>query len=164
MITDNVLDGEHLRHPILLQFPTHNNLIADNLVNGSVLDPIDLHGEAEYLNDIRGNTVIGGRRAAIALGNPGGTTHAHAASGEGNWVHQNDLIGNNVGIAVLLGTPDTLVEENRIVADENSDVGILLDDAPGTVVRENILMAIGDFRSMRVDGTSDVEVIDNRVE
>lgn len=164
VITDNVLNGEHLRHAILLQFPTHNNLIADNLVSGSVLDAIDLHGESEYLNEIRGNTVSGViAGAAIALGNPGGGTNGHDASGEGNWVHHNDLIANLVGIAVILGTPDTLIEANRIIADEDSEVGILIDDAPGTVVRDNILVSSGGFEPFRVN-EEDVEIADNQVE
>lgn len=163
VITANVLEGKHLRHPILLQFPTHNNLIADNLVIGSVLDAIDVHGESEYLNEIRNNTVTGGQRAAIALGNPGGDTHNHAAAGEGNWVHHNNLIGNKEGITVILGTPDTVIEANRIVADEDSEIGIHIDDAPGTVVQGNILLPTGDFQPFRVD-EEDVEFIGNRVE
>ena len=163
MVIDNVFDGEHLRHAILLQFPTHNNLLADNLVAGSVLDAIDMHGEGEYLNEIRGNTVTDGRRAAIALGNPGGETHGHAASGEGNWVHDNDLIGNKEGIVVILGTPDTLVEANRIVAGADSEIGIQIEDAPGTVVRDNVLVPTGDFQPIQVD-EDDVEVTGNQVD
>jgi hypothetical protein len=162
-VIDNVFDGEHLRHAILLQFPTHNNLIANNLVAGSVLDAIDVHGEQEYLNEIRGNTVTEGRRAAIALGNTGGETHGHAASGEGNWVHHNSLIGNREGIVVIMGTPNTLVEANRIVADADSDIGIRIEDAPGTVVRDNIIVPTGDFQPSRVE-EDDIEFSDNRVE
>ena len=50
---------------------------------------------------------IGGLTAAIALGNSGGSTRAHAASGEGNWVHGNDLIDNDVGV---LGDEDIAIE------------------------------------------------------
>src|SRR5690606_29126646 len=102
VVVGNVLDGEHLRHAILLQFPTHHNLIADNVVRGSRLDAIDLHGEGEYGNEVRGNRVTGGDRAGIALGNSGGSTHEHGATGEGNWVHDNLLIGNREGVLVIL--------------------------------------------------------------
>jgi len=163
VISSNVLNGEHLRHAILLQFPTHNNLIADNVVRGSLLDAIDLHGEGEYLNEIRGNTVIDARHAAIALGNSGGATNHHDASGEGNWIHDNSLTANSVGIAVVLGTPHTLIEANRIVADADSLVGIYLEDAPDTVVRDNVLVSSGQFEPFRVDGEN-VDLAGNQVE
>ena len=66
VVIDNTFDGRHLRHAILLQFPTHNNLVAENNIVGSLLDAIDLHGEGEYLNEVRDNTVIGGQPAGIA--------------------------------------------------------------------------------------------------
>lgn len=151
VVVDNLLDGRHLRHAILLQFPTHNNLIADNLIMGSVLDAIDLHGEGEYLNEIRGNTVLNGKRAAIALGNSGGSTHAHSASGEGNWVHRNSLIGNEVGVLVILGTPDTIIEANRIVTTKESDTAVRVDDGPGTTVRRNTIVMSDDSEPFDVD-------------
>ncbi len=141
VVIANTLKGPHLRHAILLQFATHNNLVADNDIDGSVLDAIDLHGEGEYLNEIRDNTVTGGQRAAIALGNSGGEIHAHGASGEGNWIHDNSLTDNQTGILVILGTPDTLVEDNTIDGGDEGAVGIELDDAPGTVLRRNTIGA-----------------------
>src|SRR5690606_42127922 len=45
IVDGNTFDGEHLRHAILLQFATHNTLIAENTIAGSILDAIDLHGE-----------------------------------------------------------------------------------------------------------------------
>lgn len=137
VVVGNTLDGTHLRHAVLLQFATHNNLVADNVVEGSLLDAIDLHGEGEYLNEIRGNIVTGCRRAAIALGNSGGSTHEHGASGEGNWVHHNELVDNGEGVVVVLGTPDTLVEDNWVVAGERSEAAFRVDDGPGTVLRGN---------------------------
>lgn len=137
VVVGNTFDGEHLRHAILLQFPTHNNLVADNEIDGSILDAIDLHGEGEYLNEIRGNTVSGGQRAAVALGNSGGSKNKHDASGHGNWVHRNVLVGNREGVLVILGTPGTVVEDNEITAGEESVVGIEVRNGPGTVVRGN---------------------------
>ncbi|WP_235864600.1 right-handed parallel beta-helix repeat-containing protein [Ureibacillus acetophenoni] len=137
VVIDNTFDGRHLRHAILLQFPTHNNLVADNTIVGSHLDAIDLHGEGEYLNEIRDNTIVGGQRAGIALGNSGGSKNKHDASGSGNWVHSNTLIGNRQGILVILGTPDTLIENNNIFAREDSKAGIEVRNAPGTKLQRN---------------------------
>ena len=137
VVIGNTFDGKHLRHAILLQFPTHNNLVAENTIVGSLLDAIDLHGEGEYLNEIRNNIVIGGKRAGIALGNSGGSKNKHDASGPGNWVHSNQLIGNRQGILVILGTPDTLIENNRITGGEDSKTGIELRNAPGTKLQGN---------------------------
>jgi hypothetical protein len=138
-VVGNTFDGTHLRHAILLQFATHHNLVADNVITGSVLDAIDLHGEGEYLNEIRGNTVTDGRRAGIALGNGGGSTHQHDASGPGNWVHENTLVGNREGVLVILGTPGTVVEGNTILAGTGSTAGIEVGNGPGTVVRGNTI-------------------------
>lgn len=139
VVRRNVLDGAHLRHAILLQFPTHNTLVADNVIHGSLLDAIDLHGEGEYLNEVRGNTVHGCERAAIALGNSGGFTQEHGATGEGNWIHDNLLVANQVGVLVILGTPQTLVQDNRIVAGDGSEAGIVLDDAPRKQIDDNTI-------------------------
>lgn len=152
VVIGNTFDGRHLRHAILLQFPTHNNLVADNTIVGSHLDAIDLHGEGEYLNEVRDNTVVGGQRAGIALGNSGGAKNKHDASGPGNWVHSNNLIGNRQGILVILGTPDTLIEDNRITAGENSKVGIEVRNGPGTELRGNhITGGTKGFWAIRLD-------------
>ncbi len=139
VVIGNTFDGRHLRHAILLQFPTHNNLVAENTIVGSHLDAIDLHGEGEYLNEIRDNTVIGSQRAGIALGNSGGAKNKHDASGPGNWIHSNHLIGNRQGVLVILGTPDTLIEDNWINAGEDSKTGIEIRNAPGTELHGNYI-------------------------
>ena len=139
VVIGNTLDGRHLRHAILLQFSTHNNLVAENTITGSILDAIDLHGEGEYLNEVRDNMVIGGKQAGIALGNSGGEKNKHDASGPGNWVHTNELIGNRQGVLVILGTPDTLIEDNRIIAGEDSKAGIEVRNAPGTELHGNYI-------------------------
>ncbi|WP_163543222.1 right-handed parallel beta-helix repeat-containing protein [Occultella kanbiaonis] len=141
LITGNTFDGTYLRHAILLQYYTHNNLISGNTITGGVLDAIDLHGEDEYLNEIGRNTVTGGRAAGIALGNTGGGATQHDASGPGNWVHHNILRGNREAVIVMLGSPTTLIEHNVIVAGQFAPArsGIELRNAPGTVVRANII-------------------------
>lgn len=137
VVIGNFLDGSHLRHAILLQFPTHNNLVADNVIVGSHLDAIDLHGEGEYLNEIRNNTVVGGKRSGIALGNSGGRKNKHDAAGAGNWIHSNNLIENREGVVVILGTPNTVIENNKIMAGKDSKVGIEIRNAPSTVLQGN---------------------------
>ena len=151
VVIGNTFDGRHLRHAILMQFPTHNNLVAENTIVGSHLDAIDLHGEGEYLNEIRDNTVIGGQKAGIALGNSGGSKHKHDASGHGNWVHSNYLIGNRQGILVILGTPETLIEDNMVIASEGSKTGIEIRNAPGTELHGNHITGRADgFWSIRI--------------
>lgn len=170
MVIGNRFDGDHLRHAVLLQFPTHNNLVADNEIDGGVLDAIDLHGEGEYLNEIRGNRVRGVAHAAIGLGNGGGSTHEHDASGPGNWVHGNELVANDVGVVVMLGTPDTVVERNVIT--DGRTAGIELRNAPGTVVRGNMIVGndADGFWAIRLreddgsDGRGEGEPTDVRIE
>jgi nitrous oxidase accessory protein NosD len=151
VVVGNTFDGTHLRHAILLQFATHNNLIGGNRIAGSILDAIDLHGEGEYLNEIRGNTVIGGQEAAIALGNSGGAKNKHDASGEGNWVHHNILADNRKGILVILGTPDTVIERNAITAGGRSASGIEVRNGPGTRIQDNTITdGSDDFWAIRL--------------
>ena len=52
-------------------------------------------------------------------------------------MHSNDLIDNRQGILVILGTPDTLIEDNRITAGEDSKDGIEVRNAPGTELQGN---------------------------
>lgn len=151
LVIGNTFDGEHLRHAILLQFPTHNNLVGNNTIVGSILDAIDLHGEGEYLNEIRGNTITGGQEAGIALGNSGGAKNRHDATGEGNWVHHNTLEGNRKGILVILGTPDTVIENNEITAGMHSVTGIEVRNGPGTLIRDNTITdGTDDFWAIRL--------------
>ncbi|PSL03149.1 parallel beta helix pectate lyase-like protein [Haloactinopolyspora alba] len=141
IVKNNTFEGPYLRHAILLQYYTHNNLVVGNRITGTVLDAIDLHGEDEYLNEVRANTVVSSRAAGIALGNTGGTATQHDASGPGNWIHGNVLQGNREGVLVHIGSPDTLIEDNVIVRGHRSpaEVGIEVRNAPGTVVRSNTI-------------------------
>ncbi|MFA9432633.1 DNRLRE domain-containing protein [Egicoccus sp. AB-alg2] len=142
VVRDSTFVGPHLRHGVLLQFWTHNNLVADNTFTEIVLDAIDLHGEDEYLNEVRGNDVRDGAAAAIALGNTGGSPPSnHDASGPGNWIHGNVISGNREGIKIHMGSPDTLVERNTITGTASPDRAdaILVLNAPGTVVRDNVV-------------------------
>lgn len=139
VVEDSVFTGPYIRHSIVLQYYTHNNLVAGNQITGGVYDAIDLHGEDEYLNEVRGNVVKNNNSAGIALGNTGGTATQHDASGPGNWIHGNVLQGNREGVLVHLGSPDTVIEGNVIVGgmEAPSRSGVEVRNAPGTVVRNN---------------------------
>jgi parallel beta-helix repeat protein len=143
VVRDSTFEGPYLRHGVLLQFMTHNNLITGNEFDDIILDAIDLHGEGEYLNEIRGNRIVAARAAAIALGNTGGSPPSnHSASGPGNWIHRNHISGvAREGIKVHMGSPDTLIERNTItgLAGPTRSRGIQILNAPGTVVRDNTI-------------------------
>lgn len=78
-------------------------------------------------------------------------------------MHANDLIDNRVGVLVILGTPDTVIEANRIVATAGSEAGIRIDDGPGTSVRENLLVSSPDVEPFDIDDP-DVELTSNQVD
>jgi nitrous oxidase accessory protein NosD len=84
--------------------------------------------------------VTDNERAAIGVGNTGGTASQHGASGRGNWIHRNHLTDNQRGIMIMLGSPDAVVEHNVITGGETrAEAGIELRNAPGTIVRSNQL-------------------------
>jgi hypothetical protein len=144
VVRDSTFEGPHLRHGVLLQFWTHNNLVADNTLTDIVLDAVDLHGEDEYLNEVRGNRFERIRAAAVGVGNTGGTPPTnHDASGPGNWIHRNKISGSREGVKIHLGSPDTVVERNTIsgAGSPAAAKGIYLLNAPGTVVRDNAVTA-----------------------
>ncbi len=147
-LTDSTLDtlynvvencdikGPYLRHGILLQYYTHNNLITNNRVSNTLLDAIDLHGEDEYSNEISFNTVTNTRNgAAIGVGNSGAT---HDATGPYNYIHNNTIIGGDRGIDILYGTPNTIITSNIIRDIETNDAtGIFMQNAPNTKIIDN---------------------------
>ncbi|MPZ25004.1 MAG: DNRLRE domain-containing protein [Micromonosporaceae bacterium] len=145
VVRDSTFEGPYLRHGVVLQFVTHNNLVAGNQFSEIALDAVDLHGEDEYRNEVRGNQFDRMRAAAIALGNTGGSAPSnHDASGPGNWIHRNQIVrAAREGIKVHMGTPDTLIERNTIIglAGPARGRGIQVLNAPGTVVRNNVVSA-----------------------
>ncbi|WP_273126967.1 CBM96 family carbohydrate-binding protein [Bacillus weihaiensis] len=143
VVKDSVFEGPYIRHGVLLQFYAHNNLIINNTLTNTVLDAIDLHGEDEYLNVIEENTISGVTKGAgIALGNTGGSAPSnHDNSGPGNVILNNHITNSREGIKIHMGSPDTLIEGNIISDTTNPDnsKGILLMNAPGTVVKNNTI-------------------------
>ncbi len=103
--------GPVIRHGILLQFSTHHNLIEYNTLDQNTEDAIDLHGEDEYSNEVRFNTITNGARSGIGIGNTGST---HDKSGPNNWIHDNFINGCLDGIEIVEGTDDVFVENNDI--------------------------------------------------
>lgn len=142
VVQNNRFEGPYLRHGVLVQYYSHNNLIANNTFRRVIHDAIDLHGQREYLNEITGNTLENITRGGIGVGNTGGTPpHNHSASGAGNYIHLNTLTNTRDGITVIMGSPDTVIEKNTIVNTMTPahSKGIYLLNAPRTVVRENVI-------------------------
>lgn len=94
--------GPYLRHGILIQYYAHNNLIENNVLQLIKLDAIDLHGEDEYLNEIRYNKIQDIETgAAIGVGNTGAN---HDAAGHGNYIHNNTIVNAREGIKITHGS------------------------------------------------------------
>ncbi|MGL1890509.1 MAG: discoidin domain-containing protein [Spirochaetaceae bacterium] len=128
--------GPYMRHGVGMSYYTHNNLVRNNYFETHVYDPIDIHGEDEYLNEIYGNEVrdipFG---SGIGVGNTG---FPHDSSGSFNYIHDNTLINCREGIKVYLNTPDTIIENNIITSTTMaSAVGILILNGPRTIIRGN---------------------------
>lgn len=125
--------GPYLRHGALIQYYAHNNLIQNNTFQDLLLDSIDLHGEDEYSNEICNNQINNTRSGAgIGLGNSGAT---HDAAGRNNFIHDNYIKGGNRGIDVILGTPDTVIYNNKL--EDLSATGIKCSNANGTQIIKN---------------------------
>ncbi|RAP75682.1 right-handed parallel beta-helix repeat-containing protein [Paenibacillus montanisoli] len=142
VVENNRFEGPYIRHGALIQYYAHNNLILNNVFDGTVYDSIDLHGEDEYLNEITGNAIyntsMGG---GIGVGNTGGTAPTnHDASGPKNYIHHNTISGAREGIIIYMGSPDTVIEHNVIENTGREDaIGIIVRNAPGTVLKDNII-------------------------
>lgn len=138
VVENCTFEGPYLRHGVLIQYFSHNNLVQNNTFDNTVLDAIDLHGEDEYLNEITGNTIkniITG--AGIGVGNSGAT---HDKAGEGNYIHNNVIENSREGIKVHLGTEKTIIENNTITNTTIKDArGIYLLGAPNTTVKNNTI-------------------------
>ncbi|MBD2844392.1 right-handed parallel beta-helix repeat-containing protein [Paenibacillus sp. IB182496] len=153
VVQNNTFQGPHLRHGVLLMSYTHNNVIRNNTIATTKLAGIDMHGQDEYLNEVYGNTISGqlgpgAGGGGISLGHLGGT---HDATGRKNYIHDNEISQFNrtntaarqVGIDVMYGTPDTLIERNTIhTAIGSPGAGIYLGHAPRTIIRGNVVTGL----------------------
>ncbi|MDC7223645.1 MAG: polysaccharide lyase family 7 protein [Spirochaetales bacterium] len=158
LVEECTFQGPYIRHGVLIQYYSHNNLVRNNTLIQTKLDAIDLHGEDEYLNEIAFNRIKDIETgAAIGVGNTGAT---HDMAGPGNWIHDNHITNVREGIKVHLGSPDTLIENNIITGCEvvNSK-GIYLQYAPNTIIRNNRIEdnpALG-FWGLLINGDSGTE-------
>ena len=101
---------------------------------------IDLHGEDEYSNEIRYNTIWNGVRngttvspngAGIEVGEYSGSigsTARHDNSGANNWIHHNVVYGYSHGLRIVNNSNYTYIENNTF--HDNLGSGILADLAP----------------------------------
>lgn len=131
--------GPFIRHGVLLQYYTHNNLIRNNYFNNTGLYAIDLHGEDEFLNEIAGNSINNNlKTGAIRAGNIGAK---HDKTGPYNYIHHNNIKNCFIGIRVWLGTPNTIIEYNNIYEYNNGSrgIGIQIQNAPNTIVKNNLI-------------------------
>lgn len=129
--------GPYLRHGTLIQYTAHNCLVQNNTYTDLLLDSIDMHGEDEYSNEIRNNTINNTRSgAAIGLGNTGAT---HDATGRNNYIHDNIINGGSRAIDVTLGTPNTVIYKNTI---RNTKKGITCNNANGTRIEANDIIDV----------------------
>ena len=147
-VAHNIFTGPYLRHAIILSYVTHNNLIYDNTVDGCQDEPLDLHGEDEFLNVITKNKVKNLTRTGIGLGNPGST---HDATGPGNIVYGNEVENAAGGIQISYGTPDTQIYNNTFKKLKDGSIGINVLFGPNTVIRNNQVVDItGDSKGISV--------------
>lgn len=139
VIMNNILKGPYLRHAIILSYVAHNNLIYNNTVDGCQDEPLDLHGEDEFLNVFTQNKVRNLTRTAVGLGNPGST---HDATGPGNVIYGNEIENSNGGIQVSYGTPDTQIYNNKIKNLKEGTTAIQIMYGPNTTIRNNKIEGI----------------------
>lgn len=139
LVKGNKIKGPYLRHAIILSYVTHNNLIDQNEIDHCQDEPLDLHGEDEFLNVFTKNKVVDCTQGAVGLGNPGST---HDATGPGNVIYGNEISGCNGGIQVSYGTPDTYIYNNEIKQCQNNSTAIRIIYGPNTSVRNNVIDTI----------------------
>lgn len=150
VVEECMILGPVLRHGILIQYYSHNNLIHNNLLYGTGYGAIDMHGEEEYLNEISHNVIDGiNHGGGIEVGNSGS---GHHRTGPLTYVHDNTISNSRRGIDVEFGTHDTIVENNTITDltggllpyDGSSGTGIRLRHNYRTIIRNNTVS--GDFK------------------
>lgn len=132
--------GPVIRHAVLIQKSAHHNLIEQNTITGTVSSAIDLHGEDEYANEIRYNTISNGVRDGTSVSPNGagievgefsgiaGTSLLHDNSGPGNYIHHNTVYNYSMGLRVVNNSNYTFIENN--VFHSNLGAGIQADLAP----------------------------------
>ncbi|MHA0289059.1 right-handed parallel beta-helix repeat-containing protein [Mycobacterium sp. C3-094] len=153
-IRGNVI-GPVIRHGVLVQESANHNLIESNRITGAVSGAIDMHGEDEYSNEIRFNTVSDCVRNGTSVSANGGgievgefsgivgNVFAHDNSGPRNWIHHNEVYNCTYGLRVVNNSNLTYVEDNNF--HHNVVSGILADLAPlqDLAIRRNLITSNG---------------------
>ncbi len=138
LIENNTFIGPQIRHGVVIQYYSHNNLIRNNVLNATTMDALDLHGEDEYNNELCYNVVedvtMGG---GVGVGNTGAD---HDASGYNNYIHHNTFTNCREGVKVYLESPFTRIEDN-IIEDVavSGGKGIYILNGPRTTIKNNII-------------------------
>lgn len=135
LFDNNRAYGPNIRHAILLQYWSHNNLVAGNILDDTQLVSISLHGEDEYANEMATNAITRDVDG-IGIGNSGAT---HDASGPYNWAHNNDIAASvSRGFFVEYGSPSSTIESNTVRdTTAASGVGVLVGSSSNSVLRNN---------------------------
>lgn len=107
--------GPVIRHAVLLQYFAHNNLVEENLAVENSEDAYDLHGEDEYLNELRFNVARDGARDGFGVGNTGST---HDRSGPNNWIHHNTVENSLAGLEIIQDSDLVFVDHNTFIGNE----------------------------------------------
>ncbi|MCV7061816.1 right-handed parallel beta-helix repeat-containing protein [Mycolicibacterium vaccae] len=169
--------GPVIRHGILIQEYAHHNLIEHNTITGAVSGAIDLHGEDEYSNAIRYNTVsdcvrngtsVSPNGAGIEIGEYSGvvgTDKLHDNSGPNNWIHHNIVYNCTCGLRIVNNSNNTWIEDNIFY--DNLEAGIKADLAPleDLFIRRNTIYGNGSgilLNDVRGAVLEDNKVTDNR--
>ncbi|MBC8374617.1 MAG: right-handed parallel beta-helix repeat-containing protein [FCB group bacterium] len=138
LIENNTFTGPQIRHGVVVQYYSHNNLIRNNTLRLTTMDALDLHGEDEYNNELCYNVVedvtMGG---GVGVGNTGAD---HDASGYNNYIHHNTFTNCREGVKVYLESPYTRIEHNTIESSSvSSGKGIYILNGPRTTIKNNII-------------------------
>jgi parallel beta-helix repeat protein len=165
--------GPVIRHALLIQFSANHNLLEHNTVTGAVSGAIDMHGEDEYSNEIRYNTVKDCVRngtdnspngGGIELGEwsgRAGTTTAHDNTGAYNWVHHNEVYNCTYGLRIVNNTNYTYIQDNYF--HDNLVSGIQADLYPlnHLFIQRNAIQRNGD--GIRLYGVDYATVQENTI-
>lgn len=138
LIENNTFTGPQIRHGVVVQYYSHNNLIRNNTLRLTTMDALDLHGEDEYNNEFCYNVVedvtMGG---GVGVGNTGAE---HDASGYNNYIHHNTFTNCREGVKVYLESPYTRIEHNTVQSSSvSSSKGIYILNGPRTTIKNNII-------------------------
>lgn len=150
--------GPVIRHAILVQFSTHNNLIEGNEAFDNTQDCYDIHGEDEYANEFRFNLARDSDSAGFGIGNTGAT---HDKSGPGNWIHHNEVVNCDEGITIIQESDVQYIDFNYFHDINGPGIDIGNGGADGVFLRGNIITNCDN--GIEVASAQFLTVIDNVV-